>query len=68
MTDLKQTMDNLKISTVDEDMGDGEVEMYHRYQPVIAKSQYSDAQTENQTYKEQIEEALTRKSQQNQSR
>ena len=50
MTDLKHTMDKMKISTVDEDMGDGEVEMYHRYQSVIAKSQYSDAQTENQTY------------------
>jgi hypothetical protein len=68
MTDLKHTMDNLKTSTVEDDMGDGEVEMYHRYQPVIAKSQYSDAQTENQTYQEQIEEALARKSQQNQSR
>ena len=44
-------MDNLKVSTVEDDAaGDGEVEMYHRYQPVIAKSQYSDEQTENQTY------------------
>lgn len=65
MTDLKQTMDNLNISTVDEDIGDGEVDIYHRYQPVIAKSQYSDVQTENQTYQEQIEEALARQSQQN---
>jgi|LauGreDrversion4_2_1035121.scaffolds.fasta_scaffold43391_1 hypothetical protein len=40
MLELKQTLDNLKISTVEDDGGpaDGEVEMYHRYQPVIGKS------------------------------
>ncbi len=62
MVELKKTMENIKASTVDSDQGalDGEVEMYHRYQPVIAKSHYSEEQTENQTYQTQIEEALAR--------
>jgi hypothetical protein len=67
MQDLKTTMDNLKLSTMEEDAGgaDGEVEMYHRYQPVIAKSQFSEAYTENQTYQQQIEEALARENENN---